>query len=514
MATVVDVVQALGDDAWLAVPAADPLRTVSGVVPWEPSLRYAPDTVLAGIGVTGQRLLDETSAGIIVRAPGGKSQDELIQKAGQRGIPLVLLGAAASWAEVLRAVAELGRTEPPSEISGHVQPGDLFGLAEAFADLVGGPIIIEDANFRVLAYSSFTGAMDQGRNTAILGRRMPPEWLAFLEATGDLERLRTGTAVIDLPSGPWQANRRLITAVRSPTALLGVIWAAAEGDRALPPSAPTSLRLAADIAIPHLVRHQEGHRAERRRRGQLLRSLLEGRGPLHRHADELGLPRDSTLTVLAFAPVSEDAFSEDTWDRITDHVALSCEAFRWHAAVARLGRAVLVVLAQGGGHDDDGPLRLGRDIVSRSVPALRETLCGAASTSGQRLRTLPQRRLEAEDALGIVHSQRGRGQFVSYDEMRPAIILRAMREVLTERIDLRLPGIDALREEDDRRQAELLHTLRTFLRSGAHAPTAARRLGIHVTTLRYRLGRVRAVSGLELDDPAVRLACELLLDLE
>ncbi|MCU1687397.1 MAG: CdaR family transcriptional regulator [Amycolatopsis sp.] len=404
--------------------------------------------------------------------------------------------------------AEPGRT--PDEASGRVQPGDLFALAEAFADLVGGPIIIEDANFRVLSYSSFTGSMDRGRGTAILGRRMPAEWVEFLEAAGDLERLRTSTDVLDLSSGPWHAHRRLITAVRSPTELLGIIWAA-EGDEPLPEGAPAALRTAAEIAAPHLARHLEGHRAERTWSGRLVRSLLEGRGQLHRHADELGLPRDGALTVLAFAPRSGEVPSEDVWDRITDHVALACEAFRWHAAVARVGRAVFAVLAAAEGTSGEGPERLGRDIVNRSVPVLRGPLCGAAASTGPGLGGLPRRRVEAEDALGIVRG--GDGLFATYAQVRAEVVLREVREVLAQREELRLPGLQALIDEDARRGSDLALTLREYLRCGAQAPVAAQVLGVHVTTLRYRLGRIREVSSLDVADPTTRLVCELLLGL-
>ncbi|MEV0074668.1 helix-turn-helix domain-containing protein [Amycolatopsis sp. NPDC050768] len=288
------------------------------------------------------------------------------------------------------------------------------------------------------------------------------------------------------------------------------IWAA-EGDRPLPEHAPAALRKAAELAAPHLARHQEGHRAERAWSGQLVRSLLEGRGLLHRHADELGLPRDGAFTVLAFAPQSEDRPAEEVWDRITDHIALACEAFRWQAAVARVGRVVFAVLAGAEDAPVDGPERLGRDVVGRSVPALRGPLCGAASSTGTGLGALPRRRVEAEDALGIVRC--GEQRFATHDQVRAEVVLREVRELLAQRDELRLPGLRALRAEDARRGSDLVLTLREYLRVGAQAPAAAQALGVHVTTLRYRLGRVQDVSGLDAD-PATRLVCELLLGLD
>lgn len=396
--------------------------------------------------------------------------------------------------------------EPGLETTGDVPRGDLFALADAFADLVGGPIIVEDANFQVLAYSSFTDVVDEGRNAAILGRRIPPEWLAHLDETGSLELLRSTSEVVDLPSGPWQAHRRLITAVRTEAGMLGIIWAAA-GSEPLPAHAPAALRQAAAIAVPHLIRHREQHRSERHRRGQLVRSLLEGRGQLHRYADELQLPRTADFAVLAFAPAEGPSPTDEQWDRITDHVALSCATFRWQAAVARVGGAVFAVLAVAEG--PAGVLRVGRDVVSRSVPVLRGDLCGAVSTIGRNLGAINVRRVQAEDALAVV---RTRGiRFARFEEVQAAVILRELGHIVDERTDLRLPGLAVLAAEDARKGSDFLRTLRVYLATGGHYSEAAKRLGLHVTTLRYRVKRIAEISGLDLDDASVRLVAEILL---
>jgi DNA-binding PucR family transcriptional regulator len=57
----------------------------------------------------------------------------------------------------------------------------------------------------------------------------------------------------------------------------------------------------------------------------------------------------------------------------------------------------------------------------------------------------------------------------------------------------------------------LERTLRAFLASCGSASATARDLGVHVTTVRHRLDRVATVSGLRLDSPDVRIACEVLL---
>jgi len=68
--------------------------------------------------------------------------------------------------------------------------------------------------------------------------------------------------------------------------------------------------------------------------------------------------------------------------------------------------------------------------------------------------------------------------------------------------------------DHDRRRGELLvPTLRAYLAAGGNVSEAARRVGVHVNTLRYRLGRLGEI-GVDLDDPEVRFAIDLALRLE
>jgi len=61
-----------------------------------------------------------------------------------------------------------------------------------------------------------------------------------------------------------------------------------------------------------------------------------------------------------------------------------------------------------------------------------------------------------------------------------------------------------LTEHDRTRSGNLLETLRAYLETGEQQ-AAARRLKVHPNTLRYRLDRIREVTGMELEDPETRL---------
>jgi len=70
-----------------------------------------------------------------------------------------------------------------------------------------------------------------------------------------------------------------------------------------------------------------------------------------------------------------------------------------------------------------------------------------------------------------------------------------------------------LLEHDERSPARLLETLRVFLDCNQNHAEAARRLGIHYNSLRYRLKRIRELVGDIFEEPQKRLAIEVALHL-
>lgn len=71
--------------------------------------------------------------------------------------------------------------------------------------------------------------------------------------------------------------------------------------------------------------------------------------------------------------------------------------------------------------------------------------------------------------------------------------------------------LDPLAEHDTARASDLLPTLTAFLASGGRWAATAARLHVHVNTLRYRLDRVAALTGRDLDDPDDRVDFHLAL---
>ncbi len=69
--------------------------------------------------------------------------------------------------------------------------------------------------------------------------------------------------------------------------------------------------------------------------------------------------------------------------------------------------------------------------------------------------------------------------------------------------------LKSLQEHDDAHYGDLVKTLAAYLRHGGNSTQTADALFMHRNSLRYRLARIRAITGLDLDDPDSRLALQV-----
>jgi DNA-binding PucR family transcriptional regulator len=126
-------------------------------------------------------------------------------------------------------------------------------------------------------------------------------------------------------------------------------------------------------------------------------------------------------------------------------------------------------------------------------------------------------RAEADRVLRAVRARPAGGRVGTVADTRVTHALLALGDVVRDRPDLRLPGVQELVAHDRERGKAYLGTLRAYLDASGSIPEAAAALGVHVNTMRYRLERIQEISGLNLKDPQERLvlAVELLVrDLE
>ncbi|WP_146608321.1 hypothetical protein [Streptomyces sp. NTH33] len=140
----------------------------------------------------------------MVFGPGrpGRPPDALRAAAENAGTAVLFRTAWCGWTELVGALrAGLVLSGVPADPAvAAVAPGDLNGLADAVAVLVGGAVTIEDVESRVLAYSSTKEDVDELRRLTILGRRVPEWRVAAMREAGFFRALWGSGDVIHRPA--------------------------------------------------------------------------------------------------------------------------------------------------------------------------------------------------------------------------------------------------------------------------------------------------------------------------
>ncbi|MDP9100633.1 MAG: helix-turn-helix domain-containing protein [Actinomycetota bacterium] len=490
------------DPLGLPTVGADDVVLAVGV---DPNARSSVDFVA--------RCAELGAAAVVVKAHAGVPA-ALVDAADAAGVALLVVPSDAAWGQLhglLRTARSASAQRAPTETG--VPLGDLFALADAVAGLVGGAVTVEDEHSVVLAYSSTDQPIDQARRDTILGRRVPASWLARLHDAGVFRRLWGSDEIVRLgPPEFTDINPRIAVAVRAGGEVLGSLWVA-EGSRPLGPEAERALKEAARMAALHLLRQRSMEDLDRRRDGEQLRAVLEGRLPAALLSEVLSVGAGEGLALAAFDLASgADGETALAVDRAVDVVTLTCQAYRRPVVGVAIGRVAYAVL--GGRAVTSGvELRaLVGDLTRRIETALRTPVRAVVAEVPGGLAGLGAGRDEADLGLRVL-AQRGEAGVAHVEDVRAGIILLQLRAAAAQQPSLVSGKVRVLEASDLARQTAYVATLRAFLDAFGDVRLAADVVGVHPNTFRYRLRKLVELADLDLDDPVERLVTQLQLHL-
>ncbi|MFE7041279.1 PucR family transcriptional regulator [Streptomyces atratus] len=499
--------------------------------------RTASGLILLAVGVEAAspeaidvlRDADRAGAAAVVMRRGSRGpRAALLEAAGQGRTALLTRRPGHGWTEVLgRLRTALVHSAPafsttesagPDRVGG-LRLGDLSGLANTVADLVGGAITIEDPQSRVLAYSRMDHEPDPMRRLTILGQEVPRWRVDELRESGFFQALWSTDDVVRRPADDRSAER-LAIAVRHGSEVLGSIWAAADG-RPLAESATAALRAAARAAVPHLSHHRTWGRAAARAREEAVHALLDGAAHASQAAHDAGIAADRPYAVMVAQAYDSRAGGTasgggtDTGtgaeQRVLDVLALQAAAYRPGCVTARSGRRLYVLVPASDGEADPARTLLA---TARSVP--RSVVFAGVGPLAADLSGLPASREAAELVVRVLRERAARlpvAEVVSAvaafgEVVADTSVLRVLDRV--EPLWKSMSGpVHAMVEHDRAHGTEYSASVAAYLDAFGDTGTAARRLTVHPNTLRYRLRRARELFGIDLADPTVRLLADI-----
>lgn len=438
------------------------------------------------------------AAALLLKAPSAGAAS-VLAAAKQAGVSLVEVRSGTGWAQLvwlLRTVIDAASDESDDDAD-EGGLGDLFQLADAVAAVVDAPVTIEDANSRVLAYSARQELTDPARVATIMGRRIPDDVLARFRSRGVFRELSRGRTTIFVPAQRDGTLPRLIVPIRMGGELLGSMWAVVH-DR-VPEARAAAFADAGSVVALHLLRRRAAVNAQRRHSTEQVRALLEGRGSIRVAAAELGFA-DVPHRVVAIDTVGKGAEDElaaeglrlALWERLTAGVGR-------RPAVAELNRLLYAVVP-----DEPGPA--GWAALRTALSALDTEQLLVAAGAPASIADLPVSRAQAQETLGLLRAGLVAGRVADYQQAWAVVVLHRAANAANSAGVTDLGPLSVLREQDDENGTDYLGTLYAWLRHPGDPRAAGKALRIHPNTLRYRMRRIVEFTGVDLDDPDLRLA--------
>src|SRR5215471_10200732 len=155
--------------------------------------------------------------------------------------------------------------------------------------------------------------------------------------------------------------------------------------------------------------------------------------------------------------------------------------------------------------------KLGAQVLSAAAPVMKP---GSASVGIGNLANgvgeLARSHVEARQALRLTRRAGGRGRVASYRSLGAfRLLLEVQSPEALQRFVNELLG--PLLEYAQSRDTPLLETVEALSSARWIRRAAARQLGIHINSMTYRVERIEALTGLQLDDPETRVALSIAL---
>ncbi|HEX6489217.1 MAG TPA: PucR family transcriptional regulator ligand-binding domain-containing protein [Candidatus Dormibacteraeota bacterium] len=479
-------------------------------------LRSLAEAGAAGLVVKPERYLRELP-------------EEMAKEADRHEVPLFTLPTEVTWVDLMNPLleriinAEHSRLKRSFDIHHRFTELVLDGkgmneICRTLSELLDAAVVVEDASFHLLAHAGGSG--DPHRKETIARHGTPQRVLFDPGIQAVLREVAANRGPMKVPPFPHLGmhRERIIAPITAANQTLGFI-SIVDPPPAQEELAFMAVEQAAIVIALAMSKEREVAEVEGRVKGEFLDDLTHATfgddAAAQRRARHLGYPLAGLHVLIA---IDIDAFrdyirarqlSEDTIQAVKRDfhrrvTAAIKTAFPRHLLSTRSDTvyALLPLGAEAG----DYRRRVGslgeqiRDVINQWQPGFTVSVAFSGPVEAPAGAATAHREVTA--VLETLARFERREQVVAVPELGLTGLLAAVND--DRLVDYAQRHLGRIAEHDRNRSGQLLETLRAYLESGEQQ-AAAKHLGVHPNTLRYRLDRIREVSELELDDPETRL---------
>jgi sugar diacid utilization regulator len=309
--------------------------------------------------------------------------------------------------------------------------------------------------------------------------------------------------------------------IRAGMDVLGLLAVGVDAQTVDSPGRRRALEHGSTVLAVELSKERAAAEVERRLRGDLVEELLSGglegdeAERVARQAERLGHRLPNRAWVLVLEPDDDETESalgargqEDRLDAALSGLIRS----RLPSALTLVRSASAVFLVPDElAIDLPAAEKLAAQVLAGAAPVMKP---GSGSVGVGNLANsvaeLARSHLEARQALRLTRRAGGRGRVTSYRSLGAFRLLLEVQspDALRRFVDELLGPLLRYAESRD---TPLLETLDALSGSRWVRRAASRQLGIHINSMTYRVERIQALTGLQLDDPETRVAISIAL---
>ena len=374
---------------------------------------------------------------------------------------------------------------------------DVFAFCNHIAWKAGGPVLIHDSAWGVVAYSTLNQPLDDARRSIILRRSVPDADVENGILATAHSRFETGGDSFEIKAYEGLQGRRVVAPVRLLGVLVGSIWIAESAG----PLHPQALDIAAEAAKEASFYFQLRDDTRRREAERFARMLLEGNQDEHTLGQYLGVAPTSRVRVVA------------VWHGDGDLRDQAREVARVLAERQAVDHLILetedrVYLAFHAGSGLAEQLTASVRSFSREMSATDDRILVGAGRTTTRLGHTPMSKADADRVIDYLRRTIGT-RLGSVNTLRTQIALMRLVEILDSQIEPLPEGLRGLNSLEPADREEALRTLDAYFSHPGNVSQAAREAHVHPNTFRYRLAKVTDLLNVDIDDRDERLMLEI-----
>ncbi|WP_307406747.1 PucR family transcriptional regulator [Neobacillus ginsengisoli] len=395
-----------------------------------------------------------------------------------------------------------------------------FDSLDEFADIISQvlqcPITIEDANHRLLAYSTHDERTDPARISTIIGRRVPEKVINQLWKEGTIPALLKTNQPIRVESmDDIGLSNRVAISIWKQDEVLGFIWAL-EIDKSLTENDFTLLKKAADAAKNKLLQLQTRKNKKEERFQEFFWKLLTGHLTLEKEIIEnfhsLQITPAASFAILVFQ------FQENISGKVEQFISYILKTSQRLKIILHTidcNHLILLVSANNIENPFNELEQFSHTFVSKmndrysikNISPVYSSIyddyqkIGKAYQETLKVLTIKEKfPLETEN----IFNYQKLGIYQLFD-----ILLEKRKSEEYVNYSLKM-----LHEYDRKHNSNLVETLEVFLNKDNNINDAARELNVHANTLNYRLKRIAEIGEVNFKDPNQKMILYLDLKLE